>query len=86
MALIAVMVVSTLSVSFLRVSSALSKRQSQALHIKRAFYLAEATALVSDQPQVGLVDERGGLKRLARLFLRELAGRQAAKFAVDRLQ
>jgi hypothetical protein len=38
--------------------------------------------LAADQPQVGLVDEGGGLERLAGLLVREPLGRQLSQFSV----
>src|SRR5262249_39639213 len=40
----------------------------------------------ADQPQVGLVDQRRGLERLAGLLLRQLPGGQLAQLVVDQRQ
>ena len=42
--------------------------------------------LAADQPQVGLVDQGGGLERLAGLLLGQLLGRQLAQLVVDQRQ
>jgi hypothetical protein len=41
---------------------------------------------LTDQPQVRLVNQGGGLKRLARLLLRHLPGREFTKLIVDQRQ
>ena len=43
-------------------------------------------ARVADQPQVGLVDQGGGLERLARLLLGQPLRRQLAQLVVDQRQ
>ena len=42
--------------------------------------------LAADQPQVRLVDQGGGLQRLAGLLLGQLLGRQLAQLVVDQRQ
>ena len=42
--------------------------------------------LPAHQPEVGLVDQGGGLERLARLLLGQLLGRQLAQLVVDERQ
>ena len=42
--------------------------------------------LAVHQPQVGLVDQGGGLQRLAGLLLGQLLGRQLAQLVVDQRQ
>ena len=43
-------------------------------------------SLVPDQPEVGLVDQGGGLERLAGLLLGQLLGRQLPQLVVDQRQ
>ena len=67
----------------------LRKLAAQKLAQEKPGQTLEATALVrtghraADQPQVRLVHQRGGLKRLAGLFLRQFLRRQLAQLVVD---
>jgi hypothetical protein len=48
--------------------------------------VAPVHAVLLDEPQVGLVHERGGLERVARALGAQLRGREVAQLVVDRGQ